>query len=157
MASDLWPVVSAGNAMLLGVMNGGLIPLVRLIDRLPGDYGVSYCHATRYRGARSGGRLEWVRRPPAEIRDRHVIVVDDVFDAGLTLMDVRQACLEVGAAEVLTAVAFLKDAPRADGVTLPDFSTGLVLPNRYVFGCGMDLDSRWRQLRGVYALAEGEG
>lgn len=152
LARDLTPLVAAGDAVLLGVMNGGVVPLVRLIDRLSGDYAISYCHVTRYRGRMSGGELEWVRRPPDEIRGRHAIVVDDVFDAGLTLQAVRRACHDAGAARVTTAVAFVKDVPRADGVDDPDFTTGLRLPDRYVFGCGMDLHDRWRQLRGIYAL-----
>ncbi|MEE4185166.1 MAG: phosphoribosyltransferase family protein [Gammaproteobacteria bacterium] len=157
LAADLGPLVAAGNAVLLGVMNGGLVPLVRLIDRLQGDYSVSYCHVTRYRGQTSGGALEWIRRPADEVRGRHVIVVDDVFDAGLTLQDVRHACLEAGAARVTTAVAFVKEVPRDAGIAPPDFTTGLTLPNRYVFGCGMDLHNRWRQLRGIYALRPESG
>ena len=154
LAHQLQPYVADSNATLLAVMNGGLVPLVRLIDRLAGDYRVSYCHATRYREARSGSALQWVRRPHAELQGRRVIVIDDIFDAGLTLAAVRGACIDAGAAEVITAVAFVKDVPRAPGVIEPDHSTGLVLPDRYVFGCGMDLDGRWRQLRGIYALGE---
>ena len=155
LARDLTPLLSSGNALLMGVMNGGMVPLVRLLDRLQGDYAVTYCHATRYRGSRHGRNLQWIRRPGAEVRGRRVIVVDDVFDAGLTLMQVQQACTEAGAAEVITAVAFVKQVAHAPGVSPPDFTTGLLLPDRYVFGCGMDLDGRWRQLRGIYALEPG--
>ena len=133
-------------------MNGGMIPAVRLADRLNGDFLLDYCHATRYRGATEGAELQWREPPHVDLAGRTVIVIDDIFDAGITLHAVAERCRELGAAKVLTAVMLVKDCARDPATPAPDFDTGMRVPDRYVFGCGMDYDSGWRHLRSVYAL-----
>jgi hypoxanthine phosphoribosyltransferase len=152
LAAQLQPVVEAGNVALLAVMNGGMIPAVRLADLLHGDFLLDYCHATRYRGATQGAELQWREAPHFDLSGRTVIVVDDIFDAGITLSAVADQCRALGADRVLTAVMLVKDCERDPATPNPDFTTGLCVPDRYVFGCGMDFRSRWRHLRSVYAL-----
>ena len=155
LAERLQPFVDSGNCVLLAVMNGGMIPTVRLADRLRGDFLLDYCHATRYRGGTEGAELQWRELPHFDLAGRTVIVVDDIFDAGITLQAVAGRCRELGAANVLTAVMLVKDCARDPAAWVPDFDTGLRVPDRYVFGCGMDFDNRWRHLPSVYALRTG--
>ena len=152
LATGLQVLIDSEDCVLLGVMNGGLIPLARLAERLQGDFLIDYCHATRYRGAREGGQLVWERTPSLSLNDRCVIVIDDIWDEGTTLAEVAAHCAAAGAAAVATAVLFIKDRPRSENAVPPDFDAGLHVPDRYVFGCGMDLDKRWRHLPAVYAL-----
>jgi hypoxanthine phosphoribosyltransferase len=126
---------------------------VRLSDRLRGDFVVDYCHATRYEGGTEGRTLQWLAQPHAEIADRNVVIIDDIFDAGITLQAVADFCRQAGARHVVTAVMVVKDRPRSASMELPDFTTGLKVPDRYVFGCGMDLAGRWRHLPEIYALS----
>lgn len=154
LAHQLQPLVEQGDALLLGVLNGGLVPLVRLLDRLDGDYRIDYCHPRRYGDATRGTALRWLRRPDSGVQGHRVIVVDDIFDEGLTLAAVVAACHAAGAREVHSAVGFIKANPRRPVGSAPDFSTGLEVPDRFVFGCGMDIAGRWRQLDGVYAMPE---
>ena len=153
-AGELQAVVDAGNVVLLAIMNGGLYPLMELLQRLTGDYRYDYCHATRYRGAREGGSLSWVRRPPASIEGQTVILLDDIFDIGLTLEAVATVCRDGGATQVLSFAQVIKETPERAAVPLPDFTTGIAVPDRYVFGCGMDLEGRWRHLPSIYALPD---
>ena len=78
--------------------------------------------------------------------------VDDILDEGLTLAAIREKLLEAGAAKVLIAVFADKDLQRVKPVKA-DF-VGVTLPNRYVFGFGMDVRGQWRNLPAVYALAQ---
>lgn len=151
LAEKLQPLIDKRDCVLLGVLNGGLYPLVRLADRLRGDFVLDYCHATRYEGQAPGEELTWLKKPSSELAGKTVIIVDDIFDVGITLAAVRNYCQEVAAADAYTAVMLIKDRERGPGVRAPDYDTGLRVPDRYVFGCGMDIDGRWRHLPAVYA------
>jgi hypoxanthine phosphoribosyltransferase len=152
LAAQLQPLIDEGNCVLLGVLLGGMFPLVRLAQSLTGDFLVDYCHASRYGSAMKGGELEWLREPGIELQNRTVIVVDDIFDEGNTFAAVADLCRQKGAARVLTAALVIKDRHRQVGIAPPDFDAGLHVPDRYVFGCGMDVDQHWRHLTAIYAL-----
>jgi hypoxanthine phosphoribosyltransferase len=153
MAAPLQAEIDAGNCVLLVVMLGGLVPGAWLLQRLHGDFELDYCHVTRYAGRQRGGEPRWLQPPRARLADRTVLIVDDIFDEGITLDYVVEACRELGAARVLTAVLVEKRHARAVARRTPDI-VGLSVPDRYVFGCGMDLERRWRHLPAIYALAE---
>jgi hypoxanthine phosphoribosyltransferase len=76
--------------------------------------------------------------------------VDDILDAGETLRSVRETVLSMGAAECRIAVLLEKDIGRSRPVSA-DF-VGLVVPDRYVFGCGLDVRGAWRNLPEIYAM-----
>jgi hypoxanthine phosphoribosyltransferase len=156
LAADIQPHVDAGPCLLLGVMLGGLVPLVKISERLRGDFVLDYCHLSRYRGGIKGGKVEWIQRPRTELRGLTVILVDDIFDEGRTLSALRSACESAGAARVLIAVLALKSHDRALAGIKPDF-IGLEVPDDYVFGCGMDYQGRWRHLDEIFALAPTQG
>ena len=154
LAARIQPFVDAQECILLAVMTGGMYPLVRLTEELRGDFLIDYCHATRYGDSLTGGRIEWLAEPTIDLAGRTVIVVDDIWDEGTTLAAVAARCGELGAAQVLTAVLFIKERDRAVDARPPELDAGLSVPDRYVFGCGMDMNYHWRHLPAVYALAE---
>lgn len=138
--------------LLLVVMNGGLLPAGWLLPHLDFLFEVDYLHATRYRGATTGAELHWLARPHKPLRDRDVILVDDILDEGVTLREIASFCRAEGARSVRMAVLVCKDLGRPAACTA-DF-IGLIVPNRYVFGCGMDYREHFRHLPALYALAE---
>jgi len=152
MAAALQAEIHAQDCVFLIVMAGGLVPGARLLQRLTGDFEIDYCHVTRYAGQQRGGEPHWLQPPRARLEGRTVLVVDDIFDEGITLDYVVQCCQQLGATRVLTAVLVTKRHPRTRGRRVPDIS-GVEVPDRYVFGCGMDLAHRWRHLPAIYALA----
>ena len=79
-----------------------------------------------------------------------VLLLDDILDEGHTLAAVSKKCLEAGAARILIAVLTEKDTGKAKPIRA-DF-VGLTVPNRYVFGCGMDVYGWWRNLLSIHAL-----
>jgi len=96
--------------------------------------------------------LRWIRPPPPTVAGRMVLLVDDIFDEGVTLTAAKAACLEAGAAEVVLAVLARKRHNRAHG-TAPD-SVALEVPDGFIVGCGLDDAGRWRNLPGIYMIAE---
>ncbi len=152
LASKIQPLIETADCLLLGVLNGGMFPLVHLAQSLSGNFLVDCCHATRYGGGVDGGELRWLKEPGLSLQGHTVIIVDDIWDEGTTLSAVADYCREAGAVKVLTAVLLIKDRDRPKHSVPPDFDAGLQVPDRYVFGCGMDIENRWRHLTSIYAL-----
>ncbi len=137
--------------VVLALMNGGLVSAGQILSRLDFPLELSYLHATRYRGATSGGALKWLAQPDVELAGRDVLLIDDILDEGHTLAAVRRWCLDAGAGRVWIAVATDKrHARKVPGVTA-DF-VGLEVPDRYIFGEGMDYHGYFRNLPGIHAL-----
>ena len=138
--------------LILCVMIGGVAPTAEIARRLPFALEIDYLHATRYRGATTGGGLVWKRQPEARrIEGRHVIVVDDILDEGHTLVAIRHALQGFGPASLKVAVLAEKLHDRRAPGARAEF-IGLQVEDRYVFGCGMDYKEFWRQLPAIYAV-----
>lgn len=140
--------------VFLTVMHGAL-PFAAQLALAIGARGVDlefdYLHATRYRGATTGGSLEWKHRPATPLQGRRVLLVDDIIDEGHTLSEVRAWCLAQGASEVRIAAMVVKRHGRCVDGLCADYA-GLDVPDRYVFGYGMDYQEQARNLPAIYAL-----
>lgn len=140
----------ATDPLVLVVMNGALIPASLLFVRMDFPFQISYLHVTRYRGDTSGGEVQWVARPGIDPHDRTVLVIDDIFDEGRTLQAIVNELRTNGASQVYSAVLVNKRHQRKVDLAV-DF-IGLEVPDRYVFGCGMDYKEYWRNLPAIYAV-----
>lgn len=137
--------------LYLTVMNGGMLFSAQLALQIGIDLEFDYLHATRYCGDTRGAELVWLRHPQMPMQGRQVLLVDDILDEGQTLKAVREACLAEGASQVRIAVLALKrHARRVPGIEA-DY-VGVEVPDRYVFGYGMDYHEQGRNLPGIYAL-----
>lgn len=137
--------------LVLCVMNGGLYATSEITQRLTFAFELDYLHATRYRGATQGGGLIWKRQPDAALEGRDVLVIDDILDEGHTLVAIRKALEEFHPKSLKVAVL----AEKLHGRRAPEAHAeyiGLAVPDRYVFGGGMDVRELWRQLPGIYAV-----
>lgn len=142
----------AGNELVvLCIMNGGLVATGQLLPRLTMPLRVDYLHATRYRERTDGAELHWRVEPINDLSQRHVLVVDDILDEGYTLDAILAFCRAQGAASVSAAVLVQKEHDR--GVRPPVAYIGMRVPDRYVFGAGMDYKGYWRNAPGIYAVA----
>lgn len=139
------------NPIVLCVMNGGLVPTGLLVTRLNFPLQIDYLHATRYRGKTSGSDLQWLASPQFDLKDRVVLVIDDILDEGLTLKEIINYCKQQSAKEVYSAVLVEKEHDRKTGEEHADF-IGLQVDDRYVFGYGMDYKGFLRNAPGIYAV-----
>ncbi len=155
MAREIESSLGDLNPVILAVMVGGMIPAAQLLHRLEMPLEIDYIHATRYRSGLEGHALEWRIRPQDYLRGRHVLVVDDILDEGHTLKAIISGLKELGTASVYSAVLLDKEHDRRVSDLRADFS-GLRVPDRYVFGCGMDYKGWFRQLPAIYAVAVGD-
>lgn len=151
LASQITEVLSKTNPIVMSVMGGAVVFTGQLLPQLNFPLEFDYVQANRYHGT-SGQDLVWRVEPSDKVRGRVVLLLDDILDEGITLAEIKAKCLAMGAEQVLVAVLSEKildqDKPiRADFV-------GLELPNRYVFGCGMDAYGWWRNLPCIRAIKE---
>src|SRR5689334_9330567 len=137
----------------VSVMHGGLIFAGALALAVSTDLEFDYVHATRYRGGTQGQDLHWIKAPSAKMSGRTVLLADDILDEGYTLRAIRDYCVAQGAARVLIAVLCEKRHGRTAPGIKADF-VGVEVPDRYVFGFGMDYYEQGRNLPGIYALRE---
>ena len=153
MGRQIDAVLGGERAVFLPVMNGALIFAGQLALAIRTDLEFDYVHATRYRGATSGSELHWLREPVVPLAGRVVLLVDDILDEGHTLKAVREDCYARGAQKVLIASLCTKRHDRlAEGIA-SDFN-GVELPDRYVFGYGLDYHEQGRNLPAIYALKQ---
>ncbi|MEO5624904.1 MAG: hypoxanthine-guanine phosphoribosyltransferase [Dokdonella sp.] len=138
-------------AVFVTVMQGALIFAGQLAISITSPLVFDYVHATRYRGATTGGELHWIKRPATSLAGATVLLVDDILDEGHTLNAIRDYCLEQGAARVLLAVLCEKRHGRGVANLHADF-VGVEVPDRYVFGYGMDYHEQGRNLAAIYAV-----
>ncbi len=142
--------------LYITVMHGGLPFAGQLALELGArglDLEFEYLHATRYRGATSGGELAWKHRPATPLQGRRVLLVDDIVDEGHTLAAIREWCHEQGAAEIRIAALAVKVHDRCVPGLVADYM-GVEVPDRYVYGFGMDYHEQGRGLPAIYALRD---
>lgn len=138
--------------LVISVMGGGVVFTGQLLPMLRFPLEFDYLHATRYRGATSGGEIEWKVLPRASARGRVVLILDDILDQGHTLLAIRDRMLEEGASAFYSAV-FADKLLSQEKPIHADF-VGIQVPDRYVFGYGMDVHGAWRNLPAVYAMKD---
>ena len=143
------------RAVFLTVMNGGMFFAASLALAIDCDLEFDYAHATRYGDATVGRDVRWLHRPQARLAGRTVILADDILDEGYTLAALRDYCVAEGARRVVIAVLCVKRHARRVAGLQPDF-VGVEVPDRYVFGYGLDYFGQGRNLPDIHALPEGD-
>jgi hypoxanthine phosphoribosyltransferase len=138
--------------LVLCVMNGALFFCGKLLPLLRFPLHLDYVHASRYGADIDGRQVRWRMEPGDMVRGRAVLVVDDILDAGDTLAAIKAKVCERGAASCQVAVLTDKLTGRPKPI-VPDF-VGLRIPDRFVFGCGLDAYGSWRNLPALYALKQ---
>lgn len=153
-ANEMTQKLAGSNPIILSVMTGAMIFTGHLAVRLHFPLEMDYIHATRYRGATRGGDLHWLVEPRINLKDRTVVVADDIMDGGLTLSAIIDYCQQAGAKAVYSAVLVDKNRIREAGVNFkPDF-VGLTTEDKFLFGFGLDYEEYLRNAPGIYAVTD---
>ena len=150
LAFEITQALQNKSPIVLTVMNGGLYFAGQLLPQLSFPLETDYVQASRYNGDTVGKGIVWHVEPTCQIKGRVVLLLDDILDEGRTLQAIRDKCLALGASEVKIAVLTEKELGYEKPIKA-DY-VGLKLPNRYVFGCGMDVYGWWRNLPEIRAL-----
>ena len=142
----------AGQAVtIIGVLNGSIVLLADLIRRLDLPLRVGLVQASSYRGPATAPaplRLELGMMP--DIQDRHVLLIDDIFDTGHTLFGLIATLREAGPASIRSAVLLRKHGRKA--VAMEPDHVAFEIPNEFVVGYGLDYRDAFRNLPYVAVL-----
>lgn len=141
------------NPIIIVVLNGGLIPAGHLLTRLSFAHRMDYIHATRYRDNQGTNELYWKATIDTDLADEDVLLIDDIFDEGITLKAVVESLKTHQPKSLMTCCLLDKDHNRKVQDFQIDF-VGTVVEDRYIYGCGMDYHGYLRHLPGIYALKE---
>ncbi|HXZ47640.1 MAG TPA: hypoxanthine-guanine phosphoribosyltransferase [Usitatibacter sp.] len=152
MASEISAKLRGEFPVVLSVMGGAAVFTGRLLPLLDFPLEFGAIEVTRYDNGTRGREIRWRLPPRDNVRGRTVLVVDDILDEGVTLAAIRAKLAQMGAGRVYAAVLADKDIGR-EKPAHADF-VGVTVPNRYVFGFGMDAYGLWRNLPAIYALKE---
>lgn len=154
MATEINQEMVNDDPLCICIMNGGLQTAGHLLTRLNFPVQVDYLHATRYRGDITGGdNVLWKARPQQSVKDRNILLIDDLLDEGKTLVEIEKWCLQEGAKSVKIAVLAEKLHDRRAPEARTDYC-GLQVEDRYIFGFGLDYKEYWRNANGIYAVGE---
>jgi hypoxanthine phosphoribosyltransferase len=137
------------NPIFVCIMTGGSVPFAKLLMMFRSPCEIDYVHATRYQGETAGSKLEWITGPNIDPKDRVVVLIDDIFDEGITLAEIEAKYIELQAKDIKKVVLVCKERQRNIDLKL-DY-VGLTVPDRYVFGYGMDYKGYLRNVAGIYA------
>lgn len=151
LAVELSAKVADERPVIMSVLNGGIIPAGLLLPRLHFPLQLDTVYASRYGANTSGGELRWRKAPSFTVQDQTVVLVDDILDEGKTLATIRDFCLEQNAKAVYMLVLVNKLHDRKFKNIQADM-VGLTVPDRYVFGYGMDYKGYLRNADGIYAV-----
>ena len=152
LAGEITERLGETNPLLLCVMSGGVPFAGQLMTQLHFPLDFDYMHVTRYGQDTAGGALSWRAAPWTPVKGRTVLILDDILDEGVTLAAIVERMKQLGAKDCYTAVA----TDKLNGKEKPikaDF-VALTVPDRFVFGYGMDVRGTWRNLPAIYAMKE---
>lgn len=136
---------------LVAIMTGSVMFVADLLRRLPTQLRLDYIGASSYHGeTRSTGELLVTKALRLDVRDRDVLIVDDILDTGLTLVKVREMITKLQPRSLKFCVFLEKDIPHQDNFR-SDY-VAFLIPNKFVVGYGLDYRERYRNLPYVGTL-----
>jgi len=139
------------NPVVVAAMTGGMVTAVELLKRFTFPCELDYVHTTRYGDSLKGGALQWIREPSASLSGRHVLLVDDILDEGVTIKALRKRLQAAAVASLHAAVLVSRQSEHRH--VEADFA-GLQMQAGYVFGCGMDYRGHWRGLADIRVVED---
>ena len=139
--------------VFLCVMKGGLQFTSELMKRIQSPLELDYVHVDRYRNKTHGSSIHWHKEPSINLKNRLVVIIDDIFDEGYTMQELIAYCEAKEANKVISVVLLKKKLATKHTDYEADF-IGLTTEDRYLFGWGMDYKGHWRNLSNIYAVNE---
>ncbi|MBO3089944.1 hypoxanthine phosphoribosyltransferase [Cellulomonas dongxiuzhuiae] len=152
MAAQIDADYAGERLLLVGVLKGAVMVMADLARRLHGDVSMDWMAVSSYgSGTKSSGVVRILKDLDSDLTGRHVLIVEDIIDSGLTLSWLLSNLRSRGPATVEIATMLRK--PEAAKVEVPVRYVGFDIPTEFVVGYGLDYDERYRNLPFVGTLA----
>jgi len=152
LGQKIWADYHDKDVLLVGVLKGAVVVMADLMRALPGSAEMDWMAVSSYgSGTKSSGVVRILKDLDTDITNRHVLIVEDIIDSGLTLSWIRTNLLSRNPASV--EICTLLRKPEAAKVEIDVRYVGFDIGNEFVVGYGLDLAERYRNLREVGILA----
>ncbi len=138
--------------LFINVLNGSFVFAADLVRASDLTCEVSFIKISSYEGISSSGKMQTLIGLTENIKDRDIIILEDIVDSGRTLHHFLQQLQEQDPASIRIVALLVK--PDAAEFTIPLDYVGFEIPNAFVIGYGLDYNGRGRNLRGIYQLTE---
>ncbi len=134
------------NPVVVGVLKGVVIFYADMIREIKTPCQMDFMCVSSYRGTESTGRTMISKDLSCDIRDRHVLILEDIFDTGNSLEFLTNHLMNKGAASLKICTLLDKPERRKPGVKVQCDWVGFSIPNEFVVGYGLDYDEKYRNL-----------
>ena len=138
--------------IVVGLLKGSFIFVADLVRAMDRPVLVDFIEASSYRGTESSGNVEIKKDLEMDIKDKNVLLVDDILDTGRTFKKVLEL-LRLREPKSLKSCVLL-DKPSRRVVDIKADFVGFEIPDHFVVGYGLDWDEMGRNLRGIYKLVD---
>jgi hypoxanthine phosphoribosyltransferase len=136
--------------IFIGILNGAFIYMADLMRACDMDCELAFIQLSSYEGLSSSGEIKTVMDLNIDVKDRHVIIAEDIIDTGNTLNQFIPSLEKLNPASISLTTLLLK--PDALQHSLNIHHVGFEIPNLFVIGYGLDYDNLGRNLKGIYQL-----
>ncbi|MFM7668476.1 MAG: hypoxanthine phosphoribosyltransferase [Bacteroidota bacterium] len=140
------------NPIFLVVLNGAFMFAADLLKFYNKNCDISFIKLSSYKGFESTGTVNQQMELLIDVKDRHVIIVEDIVDTGLTIESLTRNLKKLNPASIEICSLLFK--PEAFKGTIPPKYQGFVIANKFVLGYGLDYNERGRNLKDLYQLKE---
>ena len=136
--------------ILIGILNGSFIFVSDLARAISIDCEIDFMKVSSYSGTKSKGTIHLRKDISADITDRHVIIVEDIIDSGLTIKFIYDRLLDAKPKSLSIAALLMK--PELSEIDFKVNWVGFEIPPDFVVGYGLDYEQKFRNLKGIYSL-----
>jgi len=140
------------NPLFVGVLNGSFLFVADLVRQFDGDCEVSFIKMASYEGTSTTGVVNELIGLKEDIKDRHVIILEDIVDTGNTLEKLAELLEKDKPASIEIATLLFK--PNAYQKSFPVNYVAMEVGNEFLVGYGLDYDGRGRNLKDIYIIKE---
>jgi hypoxanthine phosphoribosyltransferase len=140
------------HPLFIGVLKGSFMFMADLIRLLDFPLEVEFVRLSSYGGGKSPGKIKLLQDVQSSIEGRHVLVIEDIIDTGLTTTFVLEHLKKKKPASL--KLCSLTDKPSRRKVPVNIDYLGLTVPNKFIVGYGIDWNERFRYLPGIYAIED---
>lgn len=140
--------------VLLCLLKGSFIFTADLSRAITEPVEVSFIRLNSYQGTSSTGEVSTMLGINDNLKNRHVIIVEDIIDTGRTIFELNKQLHNVGAASIKLAALLVKPTALQFDITIDYY--GFEIPDKFVVGYGMDYDEVGRDLNSIYALSHAD-
>ena len=138
------------NPIFVGVLNGSFMFLSDLIRALSIQCEISFVQLKSYEGKKSTGSIDIIKNLNVNLKDRHIVIIEDIIETGNTLKFLLKKLDEIPTKSIRVVTLLLKKIDRPFEFAIDHI--GFEISQEFVVGYGLDYNERFRHLNSIYVL-----